>query len=196
MVSKTLINSLLLIVSVTVFFSFGQTNEVHAKFRLKSTWQRVETKHTIIQYQSVEDLIDFDDNISYSPGGFSFGDLFSSNSDSNNPAGSLAKKLDSLYEKVQRILDMRGNLKKVRINVYPNTTKLHEAYRTITGRECHIRAWYIFEVNTIYVNNDDIDTGMLAHEMAHSIVDHFFAVRPPEATAEILAVYVDQHLED
>ena len=180
---------------IMVFFPLTNVAEVHAKFTLKNTWQRVETKHTIIQYQSSEYLVDFDDTINYSPDGFSFGNLFS-NSDPKNPAGSLAKKLDALYERVQHILDMRGNLKKVRINLYPNKTELAEAFRTITGQECRVRAWYIFEVNTIYVNIDDIDAGMLAHEMAHSIIDHFFTVRPPEATAEILAVYVDQHLED
>jgi len=180
---------------IMAFFLLGEATEVQARFTLKNTWQRVETKHTIIQYQSSKYLVDFDDAFSYSAGGFSFGNLFS-NSDANNPAGSLAKKLDALYERVQHILDMRGNLKKVRINLYPGKTELGEAYRAITGQECRVRAWYIFEANTIYVNIDDVDAGMLAHEMAHSIIDHFFAVRPPEATAEILAVYVDQHLED
>lgn len=176
-------------------FSLALRTEVDARFSLKSQWQRVETKHTIIQYETFEDLQDFDSNIAYSPEGFSLANLFSPG-DSDNPAGSLAKKLDSLYERVQQILDMRGVLKKVRINIYSNTKKLHEAYLSITGRECRIRAWYMFEVNTIYINKDDVDEGMIAHEMAHSIIDHYFSVRPPEATAEILATYVDLHLED
>jgi hypothetical protein len=176
-------------------FSLALRSEVYAKFSLKSQWQRIETKHTIIQYQTLEDLKDFDSNIDYSPEGFSFGNLFSAG-DSDNPAGSLTKKLDSLYERVQQILDMRGILKKVRINIYPNRTSLHEAYLSITGQECRVRAWYMFEVNTIYINKDDVDEGIIAHEMAHSIIDHYFSVRPPSATAEILATYVDLHLED
>ena len=72
--------------------------------------------------------------------------------------------------------------------------RLHEAYYTITGRDCCIRAWYIYESNTIYINADDVHEGILAHEMAHSIIDHYFSVRPPRATAEILARYVDKHL--
>ncbi len=176
-------------------FSLALRSEVHARFSLKSQWQRIETKHTIIQYETFEDLKDFDSNIDYSPEGFSLLNLFSAG-DSDNPAGSLAKKLDSLYERVQQILDMRGMLKKVRINIYSNRRRLHEAYLSITGQECRVRAWYIFEVNTIYINIDDVDEGIIAHEMAHSIIDHYFAVRPPSATAEILATYVDQHLED
>lgn len=176
-------------------FSLALRSEVHARFSLKNQWQRIETKHTIIQYETLEDLKDFDSSIAYSPEGFSFTNLFSAG-DSDDPAGSLAKKLDSLYERVQQILDMRGMLKKVRINIYSNKRKLHEAYLSITGQECRIRAWYMFEVNTIYVNKDDVHEGIIAHEMAHSIIDHYFSVRPPSATAEILATYVDQHLED
>ena len=176
-------------------FSLALRTEVDARFSLKSQWQRVETKHTIIQYETLEDLKDFDSNIDYSPEGFSLLNLFSAG-DPDDPAGSLTKKLDSLYERVQQILDMRGMLKKVRINIYSNTRKLHEAYLSITGQECRIRAWYMFEVNTIYINKDDVDEGIIAHEMAHSIIDHYFSVRPPTATAEILATYVDLHLED
>lgn len=176
-------------------FSLALRSEVHARFSLKNQWQRIETKHTIIQYETLEDLKDFDSNIAYSPEGFSFRNLFSAG-DPDDPAGSLAKKLDSLYERVQQILDMRGMLKKVRINIYSSKRKLHEAYLSITGQECRIRAWYMFEVNTIYINKNDVHEGIIAHEMAHSIIDHYFSVRPPSATAEILATYVDQHLED
>jgi len=35
---------------------------------------------------------------------------------------------------------------------------------------------------------------MLAHEIAHAIIDNYLSVRPPRATAEILARYVGKHL--
>jgi hypothetical protein len=41
--------------------------------------------------------------------------------------------------------------------------------------------------NTIYLNVDDLHEELLAHEMAHAIIDHYLLVRPPPATAEILA---------
>jgi hypothetical protein len=37
---------------------------------------------------------------------------------------------------------------------------------------------------------------MLAHEMAHCVIDHYLLIRPPMATAEILARYVDSHLKN
>jgi hypothetical protein len=38
--------------------------------------------------------------------------------------------------------------------------------------------------------------GILAHEIAHSIIDNYLLILPPKATAEILARYVDEHLFD
>jgi len=174
-------------------FSFPPNDTVKKKISHRSSWKRIETKHTIIQYETINDLKKFDGKIDYSTGEFTLKSLFSA-SDSKDPAGSINKKVDLLFERVQEILDMRRRTRKVIINLYPNKQRLHNAYFTITGTKCHIRAWYIYESNTIYINKDDVHTGMLAHEMAHSIIDHYFSARPPSATAEILARYVDKHL--
>ena len=71
---------------------------------------------------------------------------------------------------------------------------LYAAHQKIFEKPCRFRAWYVYELNTIYLNVDDVHEGMLAHEIAHSIIDHYLLVRPPKATAEILARYVDKHL--
>ena len=55
-------------------------------------------------------------------------------------------------------------------------------------------AWYLYQYHSIYINLEDLHEGILAHEMAHSIIDHYLIIRPPGATAEILARYVDSHL--
>ncbi|MFC1867599.1 hypothetical protein ACFL0H_05635 [Thermodesulfobacteriota bacterium] len=46
----------------------------------------------------------------------------------------------------------------------------------------------------MYITIEDLHEGMLAHEIAHSIIDHYLTVRPPSESAEILARYVDSHL--
>ena len=158
------------------------------------SWKHIETRRTIIKYKQLEDIKKLDRNIDYSPGGWSLKNLFSS-ANPKNPVHSVTQKLDGIFEKVQKILDMRGKIKKVIIKVYPNKEQLNEAYFAIYGKKRHFRAWYVFESNTVYINNDDVHEGIIAHEMAHSIIDHYFSVRPPKATAEILSRYVDQHLE-
>ena len=37
---------------------------------------------------------------------------------------------------------------------------------------------------------------IIAHEMGHAIVDHYFAAIPPEKIRELLASYVDLHLAE
>lgn len=105
----------------------------------------------------------------------------------------LAEKLNSLFEKVQLILDMRKPLM-VNIKIFPDKTTLEDAYFKIFNKRASLRAWYIYEDNTIYMNADDVFAGMLAHECAHAIADNFMTVKPPRATAEILARYVNAHL--
>lgn len=129
----------------------------------------------------------------YAPGSWGLKGLFGFTG-SENFSEALPKKMDALYERVQQILDMRKKMKKVSIHVYPNKEQLHAAFREIFNAPCPVRAWYAHEHNTIYLNAKDVHEGIVAHEMAHAVIDHYLLVRPPKATAEILARYVDAHL--
>ena len=180
----------ILLIVYCLFYSqyvFGEEGAVQ--------WQRLETKFTTIQYKSINDIKKFDRSIDFSPEDFSIKGLFVVG-DANDPMGSTRRKIDALFERVQQILDMRKKMKKVTINIYPNEKLFHKEYYTITWTKCQVRSWYLYRTNTIHVNADDIHEGILAHEMAHAIIDNYLDVRPPRATAEILAVYVDQHLFD
>jgi len=164
------------------------------------SWLSLETKYTIIRYQSFEDLQKFNRKIDYSPEVFGFMRIFSRTTSGNLP-GEITKKVDAIYERVQDILDIRKQTKKTFIKIYPNKNLLLAAYKKIYGKSfstydtfAEPRGWYLYELNTIYINVNDLREGMLAHEMAHSIIDHYLSVRPPNATAEILARYVDSHL--
>jgi hypothetical protein len=160
----------------------------------------LETEHTILLYHSRKDLEDFDYEVDYSEGGV-FSRLFSS-SDSDDYLNKVRNKIDHLFRRVQKILDMRKLMKKVIIEIYSDRDALRQAYARIYGphrrsRGSEIpRSWYRYSTNTIYVNVEDVNEGILAHEMAHAIIDHYLVVRPPRATAEILARYVDTHLYD
>ena len=156
-------------------------------------WHHVETRFTRIEYQQFDDLKRLNRSIDYSPKGLSLPGFLSRVDDQELPAV-IRKKIDGLYRRVQEILDMRSKVKKTTIRIFSNTAELKKECHRLTGGSCRIRAWYIFENNTIYINAKDVHEGMLAHEMAHAIIDHYFAVRPPRATAEILARYVDKNL--
>ncbi len=157
-------------------------------------WQSMVTKYTIIRFQTEDDLISFDKQIDYGPGS-GLSSLFGG-SDSKDFREKLIQKIDVLFKRVQEILDMRKYLRRVTINVYPDNNKLQAAYREDVNGQAEHRAWYLFEKHTIYLQVNDIHEGMLAHEMAHAVIDNFLQVRPPAASAEILARYVDTHLKD
>ncbi len=156
-------------------------------------WKELLSSHTRLLYQSPGDMKKFGKKIAYYPEGRGVKWLFSGG-DSNDIPGALKKKLDAVYERAQDILDMRRGAGRVTIKLYHDKAQLDAAYYAMYNRKCNIRAWYIFEYNTIYISLSDVHEGMLAHEMAHSIIDNYMTVRPPSATAEILARYVDTHL--
>lgn len=179
---------------VTVLLIAGLLQPAYLGFALAQDplSRRLETRHAVLHYQSLEDLARFESNVRY---GHGFGRFFSPRPKGDDLLNAVAVKVDALYERVQEILDMRGDMAKVVLRLYPNQDALALAYRALTGSSnLRVRAWYMYERNTIYLNARDVNEGIVAHEMAHAIIDHYLLVRPPRATAEILARYVDEHL--
>ncbi len=183
----------LLVVFISLALTYSEP--AYSLAQSPSTWQCLETKHSIIHYRSLRDLMQLRRKLRYGPGSGIFFGLFSS-ADPKQGVSEIAEKVDAVFERVQQILGMRKAMRPVTINLYPNRSQLCQAYRQIYGTECRIRAWYRFRDKTIYLNVKDLHEGILAHEMAHFIIDNYLAVRPPRATAEILARYVDIHLKD
>ena len=169
-----------------------QQGGLHADTPKNVSWQRIETKHTIISYQYPEDLEKSAKKIvCYSPEKSWFKQVFSpSGSDARK---NMLKKVDFIFERTQKLLGMKKDMSKLTIKIFPNKEKLDTAYQEIYKRinTLQLRAWYIREYNTIYLNANDLTEGMLAHEMAHAIIDDYLGFKPPKAAGEILARYVD-----
>lgn len=155
-------------------------------------WQRIESQHTSIQYITLKDLEKFDNSIDFTPRKWGAKNLFSLVS-AKDPVDSIKQKVDALFDKVEQILGMYGQRDKIIIILYPQKS-FYEVRNRINGKDCRFRAMYIFEQNTIYINVGDVHEGILAHEIAHAIVDNYLSVRPPKITSEILARYVDENL--
>ena len=177
------------------FFFLWTVGTVFADLSTNASWQILDTKYTAIHYHSVKDLKKFNSNIDYSISSMGLKWLFKKKTP-NNIENEIRLKVDAVYEKVQEILDMRKSMEKVTIYISHDKQELHFLYQNMFKKPCQLRAWYVYELNSVYVNADDIHEGILAHEIAHSIVDHYLLIRPPLATAEILARYVDGHLFD
>ena len=158
-------------------------------------WQQVETKYTVLRFLSKDDLVRFEQKIKYGERALDLRGFFRPK-DADDLLERVTQNVDKLWERVMEILDMRKKTPKVTVQIYGSKAQLAGAYYDIYKKESPFRAWYIYEFNTIYVNVNDLNEGMLAHEMAHAVIDHYLQVRPPAASAEILARYVDDHLKD
>jgi hypothetical protein len=157
-------------------------------------WETIETKYTVIHYPNQADLRKINNSIHYGPTRWSIS-RWKASQPGDEMQERLGAKVDRLFERVQEILDMRTRMGRIVIKIFPDKEALYEAYEEVYKKPAKVRAWYTYEYNTIYLSVPDLHEGMLAHEMAHAVIDHYFQVRPPAATAEILARYVDSHLK-
>jgi hypothetical protein len=108
----------------------------------------------------------------------------------------LAYRMDAIFDRAKEILDMRPHNPGITIKIFKNRRELNEEYYSIFKEKRNIISFYIYKHNTIYTNEADISDSVIAHEMGHAIVDHYFAVRPPETVRELLSEYVNAHLDD
>ncbi|MGD9333676.1 MAG: hypothetical protein PVJ50_01685 [Desulfobacterales bacterium] len=175
------------------FFLWAPAQSVWGETSRTIPWQHIESRYALIKYKTLEDLERFNDSIDYLPSKRWLNNLFSF-LDPKDPIASVKQKVDALFERVQQLLNMYRWKDKVVINIYPNKKSFCDIRNKTLGDDCHFRAWYIFERNTIYINVNDLHDGMLAQVMAYAIIDHFVTARLPKATSRVLARYVDENL--
>lgn len=108
----------------------------------------------------------------------------------------LAEKIEIIALKVKQVLNMYPIGYEVQIKVFKDRHALRECYKNIFGQKKNRISFYVYKHNTIYISQQGISEHILAHELAHAIIDHYFVILPPENVAEMLAMYVDTHLKD
>jgi len=112
----------------------------------------------------------------------------------DTPEAQLAAKCDTIFRRAQELLDMYPPGVHVTVKITSTQDAIQSVHAARYGIGTEAIAFYVFENNTIYTTGKDLSTSVLAHEMAHCIIDHYFGVRPPRKIEEMLAMYVDAHL--
>lgn len=105
-------------------------------------------------------------------------------------------RVEALLGRVQELLDIYPSSINVRIKIYKARQELNDEFRRIFRAPGEHKSFYVHRYQTIYMSEKDIDDSVLAHEIGHVVVDNYFNVIPPETIREMLASYVDLHLED
>lgn len=116
-----------------------------------------------------------------------------------NPSYGIEKRiiarLESILMRTKQILAMNPSFMEIKIKVFRNRDELSQEYFRNFGSIQQYKSFYIHGLGTIYASMQDISDSVIAHEMAHAVIDNYFKVIPPEKIAELLTTYVDSHLE-
>ena len=99
-------------------------------------------------------------------------------------------------EKVRATLDMYPSDLHISLLLYPDHRSIEKKFRLFTMTGNVPLAFYSNKTKSIYLNVNSVTDGVLAHEMAHAVINFYFKVPPPAKMQEILAQYVDLHIWD
>jgi hypothetical protein len=105
-------------------------------------------------------------------------------------------KMDTLVEKAETVLDMFPNKLFITIVLLPDSSDVARVFKQKYGKRGNHIAYYSLSEDTIYISVDDARLRVLAHEIGHAVVDHFFKVRPPYNIHELLAQFTEKHITD
>ncbi len=105
-------------------------------------------------------------------------------------------KIDILIEKVQIVLDMFPDYYHVNLVLLPDDDDVARMYKRKYGKRVDHIAYYSLSEKTIYISVDDTRLRVIAHEIGHSVVDHYFKVRPPYTIHELMAQFAEKHVTD
>jgi hypothetical protein len=150
-------------------------------------WDFYESNCCTIRYLDAEHLNTFTMRI----GGF----RYTSRGLDDNPLN-VKTRVDEIMEKVRATLDMYPADFHISIQLYPDYQSIEAIFRQFTHTGQVPLAFYANRTKSIYVNAGSITDGVLAHEMAHAVINFYFEVPPPAKMQEILAQYVDLHIWD
>ena len=114
----------------------------------------------------------------------------------NGVEAKMAYRFDMIFARVKEILDMYPSDVYIKVKIFKNRSELNNEFCRLAHSGDTCTSFYIHAYDTIYTSEQDISDSVIAHEMTHALIDHYFSATPPEKVAEILATNVDLHLDD
>jgi hypothetical protein len=151
----------------------------------------LKTRYTTIVYKTEDLLRKFNKEVSL--GSLSY---IMRNTRSITAEDEAKNKVDVIIEKVESLLEMFPKNLKFRMMLLPGEKDVQRVYREKYRTEVDYIAFYSPQDETVYVSVEDVRRGVLAHELAHVVIDHYYGVPTPVRIHEILAQFAESHLED
>ena len=154
--------------------------------------QSAKSRYVTLQYSNKELLHDFNDQIR-------LGRKLSHNLKRRNiitVEDEVLAKIDTIIEKAEVILDMFPNNMKITVVLLPGSRDVSRVFKQKYGKNVNHIAYYSLSEDTIYISVNDAKLRVLAHEIGHAVVDHYFKVRPPYNIHELMAQFTEKHITD
>lgn len=130
----------------------------------------LKTKYSVVHYASDEDIDDF------------IWRLGGQRLEFVNDPQLASNRIDRIINRVEAILDMWPENFTVHLYLHRGALAPNEV------------AFYEHKTKALNISVDYASDGVLAHEVAHAIINQYFATPPPSKVQEILSQYVDKHL--
>ena len=108
---------------------------------------------------------------------------------------SIKYNVDSLVYKVKKILCIYPPDLRFHINVYSTYSELTKAFRGMGLTGDVPVAFYSHKYRTISLSVERLNDTILAHEIAHAVINSYFIPPPSAQVQEILAHYVEKNLK-
>lgn len=105
-------------------------------------------------------------------------------------------KLDVLIEKAEVVLDMFPSNLHITVVLLGTRKDVARMYKSKYGKKANHIAYYSLKEKTIYISVKNTKLRVIAHELGHAIVDHYFKVRPPYNIHELMAQFTEKHIGD
>jgi hypothetical protein len=105
-------------------------------------------------------------------------------------------KLDVIIEKAETVLDMFPADLHITVVLLSSRAEVAGIYNQKYSTQVDHIAYYSLSEDTIYISADDTQLRVIAHEVGHAIVDHYFDVRPPYTIHELMAQFTEKHIND
>jgi len=107
----------------------------------------------------------------------------------------LKARIEIILLRVEDILGMTPTDFHVKIRVFKTRRQMNDAYNDMFNDGSNFKSFYMHYFRSVYTNEQDFLDSVMAHELGHAVIDHYFSMPPPSKMAELMATYVDAHLD-
>lgn len=148
----------------------------------------LKTRYASVAYAEEADLIDFGKKIG--------GSTIALTRDREKTLALVKEDVDRIVFRVKMLLDMHPPELSFNVNINKNYGELRRIYSEMGLNSDPPIAFYSHRTRTVYVSLERLTDGVFAHEVAHAVINQYFSTPPPAQMQEILAQYVDKHLNE